>query len=322
MRSWNGKLCPSFKRKCSSEKPIWSWGWFGAPKFAIKKFRNGSVRISSRTWVSEIATLPVESSGRPGSEKKDQACLENQNWRTEFRIKSHTRTCPEVDKLRRTWCEETRRATQLKQERDLTTVSVLLSQIRDHQKKIRQNLCLKSKNVTIPVQRLVWRGPTFLQNRRTCRVPEVLFASSVDRLPIHGIYGYFWIFFFGSLPFEKDNPQPTSKILKIWFISFHTLTPEGTGVTRNVERGNARATKFVDAYAMLPKVRWSLSTYSWNLFSRWCGRIPKISRLEDASWKNSVPIWNSKADKSSSRLKYVQRQQIFTSHCNGSKKLR
>ena len=61
---------------------------------------------------------------------------------------------------------------------------------------------------------------------------------------------------------------------------------------------------------MLPKVSWGLSTYSWN-FSRWLGRIPKISRLGDASWKNSVTLWNSKADKSTSRLKYVQRQQVF-----------
>ena len=33
-------------------------------------------------------------------------------------------------------------------------------------------------------------------------------------------------------------------------------------------------------------------------------------------------LWDSTAGKSTSRLKYVQRQQIFISQCNGSKKLR
>ena len=104
--------------------------------------------------------------------------IEEQN----LSFKSHIRTCSEVDNLRRICCEETHRATQLKQERDLPILSVLLSQIRDHTKNIRQNLCLKSKNVTIPVHRLVWRRsyvptkPTYIPSTRStfflvCRRP-------------------------------------------------------------------------------------------------------------------------------------------------------
>ena len=84
--------------------------------------------------MSDIATLPIESLGTRGSKRKDQLV-----WRIRHVLKnriyqeSHTRTCQEVDKFRRICCEETHRAKQIQQERDLTIVSQLLSQIRDLQ---------------------------------------------------------------------------------------------------------------------------------------------------------------------------------------------
>ena len=58
-----------------------------------------------------------------------------------------------------------------------------------------------------------WRSPTFLHKRRIFRVPEVLFALSVDGHPIHGIFQYFK-FFLKAYLVEKDNHQPPWKLWK------------------------------------------------------------------------------------------------------------
>ena len=45
-------------------------------------------------------------------------------------------------------------------------------------------------------------------------------------------------------------------------------------------------------------------------------------RFRNCIWGNFLTLWNFKAAKSTSKLKYVQRQQILISQCAGSKKLR
>ena len=47
-------------------------------------------------------------------------------------------------------------------------------------------------------------------------------------------------------------------------------------------------------------------------------RIP----IRNCIWDNFLTPWNFKAGKSTSRLKYVQNQQILISQCTGSKNLR
>ena len=88
------------------------------------------------------------------------------------------------------------------------------------------------------------------------------------------------------------------------------------------EWNETRTATFVDTFATLPKWRWIVESYWWNLFSQWCDWLSEVSEFGNPSGKISSPYGIPKLESQLSRLKCVLNQQILISQCNGSKKLR
>ena len=118
---------------------------------------------------------------------------------------SHTRTCQEVDKLRRICREETHRATRLKQERDRTIVSVLLSQIWDLQKNQAKYLSEEQEchDPFSPIsleESYVPTKPTYIPSTRSTYCLDCRPPPNTRNL---------WVFqdiFFESLPLREGQP--------------------------------------------------------------------------------------------------------------------
>ena len=94
---------------------------------------------------------------------------------------------------------------------------------------------------------------------------------------------------------------------------------------KHKETGNwneTRTTKFVFSGTTLPNRSCSVRSYWWNLFSQRCGQFSEISGFGIASGKISWLYGISKLESQHQDWSMFQRQQIFSSQCNGSKKLR
>ena len=118
---------------------------------------------------------------------------------------SHTRTLQEIEELRRICCEETDRVRQLRieelsmqQERDPTTVSQLLSQIRALQNKansLSEERDFHDREAPTALEHL-----TFLLNPWLFPVPEVPIAAILDCRLMRGIPRVLQETFFEGLP--------------------------------------------------------------------------------------------------------------------------
>ena len=73
---------------------------------------------------------------------------------------------------------------------------------------------------------------------------------------------------------------------------------------------------------LLPHFHSEIESKWWNLCSQWYDGFSGYPRFPIAEMhlRNFLTIWNFEAGKSTSRLRFVQEQQIFRSLCTGSKK--
>ena len=177
------------------------------------------------------------------------------------------------------------------QERNFTTVSLLLTQNRDLQNKANS-----------------------LSDATEFYDPETASSSSSVLQET----------FLKAHLLEKDHPQLSSRIHGI---RHHLLADydqvkqeifwnmeEGRDESRRVRQYQRHVliklsqpwTHYITLEELILTMVWWIT---WDLQSRKC------------IWENSRTHWNSKAGRSTSRLKYVQREQILISQCTGSKKL-
>ena len=234
---------------------------------------------------------------------------------------NQAKDCQEIEELRRICCEETDRARpvriddlSLHQERNPTTVSQLLTQIQDWQNKANS-----------------------LSDAREFYDPETASSSGASHVP------------------SRPSAIPSPRTMPCRDSGLPHDTRKTTGTSRNVcerlparegqtktlfnnsknlatsslelrhsrkyqatgEWNETRTAEFVNTCTTLPKWRWNHLSYWWNLFSRWNDWLSEILVF---GRENFLTLWNFKAGKSTSKLKYVQNQQILISQCNGPKK--
>ena len=133
--------------------------------------------------------------------------------------------CQEIEKLRRICCEETDQAGQarigelsLHQEKNPTTVSQLLTQIQ--------------QTFTILKQRAALERLMFPVNPLQFRAPEPCLAAILDCRMIHGILWVLQEMFLNEYLLEKDHPQLSSKIQRIWHHFLAWLRPNQSTMDR------------------------------------------------------------------------------------------
>ena len=102
--------------------------------------------------------------------------------------------------------------------------------------------------------------------------------------------------------------------------SSQELRPVTTGTTRRRESEMKREP--LNASIPLPHFQIGSWLILVELILTLLWLIIRGSRFRNCTWANFLSPWNFKAGKSTSKLKYVQNQQIFISRCTGSKKLR
>ena len=161
------------------------------------------------------------------NQRADQAQREKINLRGKQRMRNriyqecHTRTCQEIEELRRICHEETDRARQarivelsLHQGRNPTTVIQLLTQLQIYS--INFILCQMQRIFTILRQRTALEQPTFPVNPLLFRVPGPCLAAILDCRTTHGTSWVLLQTFVKAYLLEKIHPQLPSKIRGTW----------------------------------------------------------------------------------------------------------
>ena len=286
--------------------------------------RNSDIALCEINQELEYPTITAKT----GSKREDKLV-----WRTGNEEQTLPRKLrkilPRNWKIRRICCEETDRARQARidelsvhQKRDPTPVSQLLTQ--------NQELLNKSAFL-VSCERILqsWNSEQFWSDPRS---QSALYSSSLRTMPcrdsglphdplnIVGTSGNV----FERLPAREGRTSALFENSKNLASSAHEMRPDISGNTMVLEREMRREPQ----NSSIPVPRFQsgggiLNHTGGTCFHGGMNWLHEISNLVgNASRKVSRLFWNFKSGKSTSRLKYVRNQQILTSQCTGSKKLK
>ena len=170
-------------------------------------------------------------------------------------------------------------------------------------------------------QRAALEQPTFPVNPRVFRVPEPCLAAILDCHDARNIV-VLQETFLNDYLLEKDKPILSSQIQRIWhpLLKNWDLTLQETQSDQKVKWDENRKIRRYLHHASKEALEYWTRLVELILTMVWW--ITREFRSRKCILENSQTHWNFKAGRSTSRLKYVQRQQILILQCTGSKKLR
>ena len=147
--------------------------------------------------------------------------------------------------------------------------------------------CPMQENFTIVNQGAALERPTFLIKLLRFRVPEPCCAAILDCRVIHWMVRVLQETFLNDRLLKKDCPLRCWTIQRIWH---HPLRDWDLILQKQHgerERNEKRIVEHVDSITSLPKWKWNVESYWWNLFSRWYDGLSDNScyGMEFQSWK-------------------------------------
>ena len=317
--NWIGRA----RRKIGSAKILRSWGRLGGETLGKEKFwycsswdQSGVLNPNDYNYnkrINGLIRLKEIKIGLHGElELRKSLFRENQakDWQ-------------ETGELSGTGCEETDRGRRARidgvsmhQERNPTTVSQLLTRIQDLQNKV--NSLSDARDFYDPESGSSSGMSRVFQStvKNSESQPEPCLAAIRDCRMIHGILRVLQETFLNDSLLEKDDPLLCSTIQRIWHRPLKNWDLTFLEIQSNWkvkwDKYLYHASKVeVDCWIILVEL---ILTVVWLIFRDFQPR--------SCIWENFLTLWNFKAGKSTSRLKYVLKQQILISQRTGSKKLR
>ena len=237
--------------------------------------------------------------------------MDNLNWLKRLFHEDFAKDCQKNQESRRICCNETDHARQarleelsMQQQRNLTIVFQMMAQIRNLQNK-----------------------ENSLSDAREFYDPELGSSSGATHVPDQA-----------SSISESQNLAALRFWIAAWYTEWVRVLQETFFWTMTCSRRTTLCNlpQFKDfgifssglgtvecAYSItpLPKLKWYVQSYLWNLSLREYDGLSENSRYGMESWKIAW-LWNFKAGKSTSELRFVHDQPILISLRSGSKKLR
>ena len=173
--------------------------------------------------------------------------------------------------------------------------------------------CMMPKNFTILNQEAALEQPTFLIELLLFRVPETCRDAILVCRVMHWMLRVLQETFLNDHLLKKNCPLPSSTIQRIWH------HPLGDWDLRVEWKENRWIRWFLHPTAKVEVEYWIILmelilTVVWLI-------------IREFLWRNGIleffmTLWNFKAGKEASELRFVYEQQILMSQCTGSKKLR
>ena len=149
-----------------------------------------------------------------------------------------------------------------------------------------------------------------------------LAAAILDCREIHRIVTGIVGDVFERPPFQEGLSSRIFHNSKGFASSSQGLRLDTTDTARKRENGiEKRIAEYTDSITVLPKQKWNVFPYRWNLFSQWFGWLSKSSIAELNLGKFPDPM-EFQAGRQTSELRFVWKQPILKWQCSGSKKLR
>ena len=265
-----------------------------------KKFE-AEAKVDARNWEKRNSDIAFREINQEFESQRYQlqqaACMENWNWG----IDSSKKIMQGIAKKLKSWgeCVAKKLTKQDKQE-----LSKFL---------VRSTIILRSW-----IREQIWSDPRPWWNfndseSKDHALPRFWIAAKYTEL--YGYYGKrFWT--------TTCSRRTTLHILPQFKEFGIFLTGSGTWYCRySKEKGEwneKRIVEYADSIASLPKQKWNVEPYWWNLFSL------IIQELLLRNWilENFLSPCNFKAGRLTSELRLVWKQPILKSQCSGSKKLR
>ena len=143
------------------------------------------------------------------------------------------------------------------------------------------------ENLTILKQRAALERPTFSVNPLLFRVRGPCRAAILDCRTMDGMWWVLQETCLNDHLLEKDEPLLSWTLQRIW----HPLHKKWTWYYRKYkeagEWNETRTAELVNTCTTLPRWRWLVQSYWWNLFSRWFVWITEIPSFGIASGKIS-----------------------------------
>ena len=215
--------------------------------------------------------------------------------RNRFIQESQAKYCQEIEELRGICREETDRARQaridelsIRQERNPTTVSQLLAQIRDFQNEV--NSASDAREFYDPESGSS-SGATHAPSQ--FRVPGPCLTAILDCCRTHGVFTGTSGNVFERPPAQEGRPFTFFINSKNLASSSQELRPDVTGTTKRTESKNEKRTvEHATPLTTLPKWTRNVESHWWNFFSQWYDRD---FRFRNCIWENFLTLWNFKA---------------------------
>ena len=310
-----------------AQQRLRSWGRRGGQTLGKEKFWYGFLWDQSGVRIPTITTTTFSYIKRSrwadqAQRDKNQACMKNWHWGKGSSEEDHARKCQELQEftensVAKKQIEQDKARTDelsLHQDSNPTTVTQLLTQIRDLQNKVNSS---SDANEFYDPETASSSGATHVpeSNRLTILSPQNTCLALRFWIAVHGTHGI-WYGYLQETFFERSNCSRRTILSPLWkFKEFGILLLQElrSGNVGSIMESCERVRRDPQSSSIpTPRFHQSLGTLNhveshwWNLFSQWYDGLSEIFRISELnpaniSWLNGI----SKGGKSTSRLEYV-----------------
>ena len=182
----------------------------------------------------------------------------------------------------------------MQQQRNPTTVSQMMAKIQELQNKVNS---LSDAREFYDPESGSSSGTTHVPDQTSTvlssRTLPLRFWIAAKYTELYGYYGRrLWTTTFSRRTILYNLPQ--FKGFCIFFSGIETWYHRYSKEKR--EWNEKRIVEYTDSITVLPKQKWHVFPYRWNLFSQWFGLLSKSFYCRIESWKNFLNLWNFKLE--------------------------
>ena len=287
--------------------------------------RNSDVALyetQSGVWIPNDYSFNRRINGLIRLKEKGKICVENWKWG----IDSSEKIKQKIAKKLKNW-EEFVAKKQIEQDQQGLMICLCIKSgilrlwvncwLEFRIDRTKQIPCQMRENFTILKQRAALERATFPVNPLPFQVPGLCLAAILDCRTTHGKLRVLQETFVNDCLLEKDKPILSSTIQRIWqpLLWNWDLIFQEIPSDRRVEWDENRRIRQYLHHASKVEVESLIILVELILTVVW------LICIRNCIWESFLTLWNFKAGKSTSKLKYVQNQQILISQCNGPKKV-